>query len=304
LHKRLQRFTRLLQAVEDGDVQAVHRARVASRRLREVLPVLQLDPDAVDKIGRRLRKVTKRLGSVRELDVQLGVLGELRAAGRHSEAALARIVLSVEQERSQARERHLAKSQIRELRRVGAKLEKLARSFEERDAGDWGQRRSGRAASLARQRSCRWAVQARVGRRAATLARAIAQAGAVYLPERLHAVRIAAKKLRYALELDADLRQVKSSPDITELRRTQDILGRLHDLQVLVDRTREEQASLAPPDVNIWRGLDVLVRSLEDECRRLHGRYMHHAASLVALCARLSGRAEEVRREKSRVRRT
>jgi CHAD domain-containing protein len=265
--------------------------------------VLQLDPDAVDKIGRRLRKVTKRLGSVRELDVQLGVLGELRAAGRHSEAALARIVLGVEEDRNLARERHLAKSQIRELRRVGAKLEKLARSFEERER-DRSLGPSGRAASLARQRSCRWAVQARVGRRAATLARAIAQAGAVYLPERLHAVRIAAKKLRYALELDADLRQVKSSPDITELRRTQDILGRLHDLQVLVDRTREEQASLAPPDVNIWRGLDVLVRSLEDECRRLHGRYMHHAASLVALCARLSGRAEEVRREKSRVRRT
>jgi CHAD domain-containing protein len=132
----------------------------------------------------------------------------------------------------------------------------------------------------------------------------MAKAGAVYLPERLHAVRIAAKKLRYALELDADLRQVKSSPDITELRRTQDILGRLHDLQVLVDRTREEQASLAPPDVNIWRGLDALVRSLEDECRRLHGRYMHHAASLVGLCARLSGRTEEVRNEKSKVRRT
>ena len=38
------------------------RARVASRRLRELLPVLQLDGDARRKLGRRLRKVTARLG--------------------------------------------------------------------------------------------------------------------------------------------------------------------------------------------------------------------------------------------------
>ena len=43
LHKRLERFTRMLQALGEGDVRALHRARVASRRLREMLPVLQLD---------------------------------------------------------------------------------------------------------------------------------------------------------------------------------------------------------------------------------------------------------------------
>ena len=32
------------------------------------------------------------------------------------------------------------------------------------------------------------------------------EAGAVYLPERLHAIRIVAKKLRYALEVSAELR--------------------------------------------------------------------------------------------------
>ena len=38
-------FTRVLTGVEQGDVRALHRARVASRRLRELLPVLQLDHD-------------------------------------------------------------------------------------------------------------------------------------------------------------------------------------------------------------------------------------------------------------------
>jgi CHAD domain-containing protein len=114
----------------------------------------------------------------------------------------------------------------------------------------------------------------------------------VYLPERLHAVRIAIKKLRYAMELDAELANVKSSPGLAQLRREQDVLGRLHDLQVLIDRTREEQASLSPPDLRVWRELDVLVAALEDDCRRLHGRFVHDAPALQALCSSLAGREQ------------
>ena len=54
-----------------GDVAALHRARVASRRLRELLPMLQLDHDKSRKLRPTLRKVTRRLGAVRELDVLL-----------------------------------------------------------------------------------------------------------------------------------------------------------------------------------------------------------------------------------------
>jgi hypothetical protein len=70
------------------------------------------------------------------------------------------------------------------------------------------------------------------------------------------------------------------------------VLGRLHDLQVLIDRTRETQASLMPPDLNAWRELHTLVVSLEEDCRRLHGRYLRDAPLLAALCARLGGRAD------------
>ena len=72
LRTRLERFTQALHGMEEGDVKAVHQARVASRRLREVLPVLQLDPDVLRKLSRRLRKITDRLGTVRELDVLAG----------------------------------------------------------------------------------------------------------------------------------------------------------------------------------------------------------------------------------------
>src|SRR5438477_5064061 len=82
LHKRLELFTRALHGIEDGHVRALHRTRVASRRLRELLPILQLEQSSTRKLIRRLRRITTRLGSARELDVLLMLLDELRDAGR------------------------------------------------------------------------------------------------------------------------------------------------------------------------------------------------------------------------------
>ena len=71
---------------------------------------------------------------------------------------------------------------------------------------------------------------------------------------------------------------------------------------MLIDRAREAQASLTPPDINAWRELDALVVALEEDCRRLHGRYMHDREALLALCTRLSGRTADARGEKVEVR--
>ena len=103
LRKRLERFTRLLPAVEQGDVEALHHTRVASRRLRELLPVLQLDHDTTRKLGRRLRKVTDRLGAVRELDVLLILIDELHESRRHEQQALALVADEVTRDRAAAR---------------------------------------------------------------------------------------------------------------------------------------------------------------------------------------------------------
>ena len=137
---------------------------------------------------------------------------------------------------------------------------------------------------------------------AARFSDAAVHAGTVYLPERLHAVRIAVKKLRYALELDHEFAGLKPGPELRLLRRIQNVLGRLHDQQVLIDRIRQEQAALIPPDINVWRELDGLVGTIEDDCRRLHGRYMRDVASLAAVCTGLSGRAEDARHQKTTAR--
>ena len=67
------------------------------------------------------------------------------------------------------------------------------------------------------------------------------------------------------------------------LTRGQDLLGRMHDLQVLLERVRQTQASLTPPSVTVWRDLDAIILSIEDDCRRLHARYMHMRPALEAM---------------------
>jgi CHAD domain-containing protein len=278
LQKRSEQFTRMLHGLDGGDVRALHRTRVSSRRLREVLPILQLDGEVTRKLGRRLRKVTRRLGKVRNLDVLLVLIDELQEA-RPDEHSLVRLAAVVSEERDEARERLIGKLPAAELHRVAGKLDKIARQLKEAE-------RSASARDGNKARSWRWAVEARLARRAARFAAAIKEAGAVYLPERLHAVRIALKKMRYAVELSAEIAGQPTTPELRTLKRGQDVLGRLHDLQVLIDRVRQLQASLTPPDIAVWRELDALITSLENDCRRLHARYMRDRPALLEICDR------------------
>jgi CHAD domain-containing protein len=281
LRKRVDRFTRLLRGVQSGDVHAIHQLRVASRRLRELLPVLQLDPDESRKLGRRLRRVTRELGPVRELDVLLGLVHEFGQAGSRRRA-LELVAARVHAERSGAGAELRHELPIPDLERIARRLERATRALE----------KSERRGNGERDRAWRWAIDARLARRAGALADAIRAAGAVYLPERLHTVRIALKKLRYAVELRDERAGGRRGAEQLPLRRTQELLGRLHDLQVLLDRVRQVQASLSASDVALWRDFDRTVASLEDDCRRLHARYMRSRTAILAICDRLASAAD------------
>jgi CHAD domain-containing protein len=78
------------------------------------------------------------------------------------------------------------------------------------------------------------------------------------------------------------------------LKRNQERLGRLHDRQVLIEQVRQVQAGSTPPDIGVWRRLDALVTTMENDCRRLHARYLRDSAALLAVCDRLAGRAPAV----------
>jgi hypothetical protein len=62
-------------------------------------------------------------------------------------------------------------------------------------------------------------------------------------------------------------------PLVRQLKKAQDTLGRLHDLQVLEAHVAAVQA--APPARELPEdSLAAVARALEDECRHLHGRYI------------------------------
>ena len=246
---------------------------MASRRLREVLPVLGLEGETTRKLTRRLKKVTRQLGVVRELDVLMLMIQELRPNARYSSTALERVGAAVEEARVRERDRLTAKLPFVKLQRLAGRLE---RASEQQVRDDREKLEGAREAWV-------WALEARATRRARRVRSAIEVAGAVYVPERLHDVRIALKKLRYVMELLAEARPERAACGIAVLKTAQDLLGRLHDLEMLIERARHEQPLPSPPALTVWHDLGSLVDALEEDCRALHARYMRQRVKLLAI---------------------
>ena len=278
IRQRVAALRRALPAAKDGDVKSLHQARVATRRLRAAL-VLGSGRKA-EKVTRSVRRLTRLLGPARELDVSLLILDELERGGDVPRAAIDRLRVSIAEERRRLQE------QVRE--RIDEfdiqKIRKLAIAVARKGCKDRTPR-SAEAVVLARDRTAR---------RARRLSAAIEHAAGMYLPDRLHDVRIAIKKLRYTLELDAVSRdgRPRNAAALGTLKNMQDLLGRMHDLEVLIARTRSIQSSPGASTLKMSADLDRLVRRLETECRQLHGHYMAGRPKLITQCDRLMKTAE------------
>jgi CHAD domain-containing protein len=273
----LQRLSRALkrhlpEAVKGND-RGVHQARVTTRRLREAVPVLAtgLKGSKAGKAGRKIRRLTRALGTVRELDVTLALLDELARSPHVSRNAVEDVRARVVAERDARR-----KVMLERLERVNAdKLDRRLKSV-------------GAALQEASGEPWRKALAARLLKRGRYLSEAMDAAGHMYAPERLHVVRIAAKKLRYGLELAADSGVKEASAHVRTIKRAQEMLGKLHDLQVLQGHVGAVEASPTSSRARSREALEDLARHIEDQCRHLHGRYVALVPALrdVALAVR------------------
>lgn len=260
-----------MPAAQAGDEVSVHQARVASRRLREALPVLggRADEAALGQAEKRVRRITRALGPVRELDVTLLLLAELEGKGTASKRAIGRLRTSVLEERQKRRREMLEEITPSRLDKLRKRLVKVS---------------SPESHVHAVPRNALTEAAAQTAYRAKTLKAAIERAGGIYLADRLHRVRIEAKKLRYALEIQRELSRSRATANLARLKTEQDLLGRMHDLEILIDRARGVQSKLSPRDRIGMAGLNKLIRVLEDECREGHAVYMHSRPSLLKLC--------------------
>ncbi len=273
LDEQVRRFSRALGRARRGDPTGLHQGRVASRRIREMLPLVAVaDETRARRTRRDVRRVAAALGAVRELDVTLGLLTD--GATRHAWHPV--VVTRVRQHLERARQDR-QKDVMDTLRRAGATA--LLRDL----------RRSATGAARGGAAACHQALAGRRQERAGALAAALQALGTLYVPDRLHEVRLCAKKLRYSLETERAVRLAAVARDIKTLTGMQEALGALHDVQTLQDWLRR-----LGRDIGGDRATQVQLRrmgvELEGECRAMHAKVVADAPAWLKLALRLARR--------------
>ena len=284
--KRLNELSAVWPEFVSGRTTGLHKTRVASRRIREALPIVGVTapPAKVKKLSRKMRALTRSLGPIRELDVELGMLEDETRTNGVPGRAIEMVRREVASRRRALQEELAENAPVTDLKKLLRKLERVG------DAGqtDHGKTKKakGHKGKLHRHESkleAQWrgVLAARLMRRAKSVATSLDEAGPTYVPERLHDVRIATKKLRYALEIASDAGVTAATPLVRVLKRHQERLGHLHDVQMLLKHVRETEASRGVGTrVN---DLTAYADSLDRACRRLHADFVEHRAEMVSV---------------------
>jgi CHAD domain-containing protein len=284
--KRLKELSAVWPDFVSGHTGGLHRTRVASRRIREALPIVAANapPAKVKKLGRKMRALTRSLGPIRELDVELDILDDRSKVDGVPVRAIEMVRRDVAARRRELRAELADSGPVRDVKKLLRKLERVAEKGAHgkgHSAKDAKRSRAQRHKSVSDDAAWKGVLAARLMRRAKGTAEALDSAGAVYAPERLHDVRISTKKLRYVLEIARDAGVPAALPLITILRHHQARLGQLHDLQMLLKHVREAEAS--PAVGSRVNDLRAYADSLDRECRRLHAGFIEHRTELESI---------------------
>jgi CHAD domain-containing protein len=210
------------------DIEYIHRMRVASRRLRNALPIFQsaLPFRKMKPWGQEIQRITRSLGAARDLDVQLDSLYKfLKSIHSTSQfvPGIRRLILRLEQQRAglqigviQALD-HFEQSNI--ALEMHHKLDPLALQQNN---------------TLPPHADLYHHANEIISNRLVDFfQREIAIRDPENITE-LHAQRITAKHLRYTLELFSSLYSNELKPYLNTCRKFQDQLGLLHDCDVWI----------------------------------------------------------------------
>jgi CHAD domain-containing protein len=277
LRKNASTLTSSSHRAKRGEVRGIHRLRVATRRLREALPAsaeLALDKSLdSEHILRDLRRVTRALGPVRELDVARTVLADVAEREAWPAAVVARIDEYCERLRAGALAAAAQAIDTFDAKATRKSLEILLGKLDHPTGGSTLGIRRGEAARI--------------------LSQQIEEAGTLYAPTALHEIRIAAKKLRYVVELTGE----PAPGSLRRLRTLQSGLGRMHDAQVLQHRIQELAATSG--DRGFVATLTSMERTLETTCRGWHAKLLKTLPGIRALADAIAREVPAVVRTRS-----
>jgi CHAD domain-containing protein len=263
-----------LPGIRDGDPEAIHDARVATRRIREALPIVQTALPNIDlgPVEVTAQKAGRALGDARDLTVALDLIQELERRAPQIALSVSALRYDLLCEEAASKRRLVKKIDtlpIEEVRVIGERLK--ARAW-------WA------ACTNPVSRSVRRETLHAVRDQAGSLRAVIVHASGVYFPKRAHATRIDMKKLRYVLEIA----QPAATPGLELLKKTQTLLGKLHDREFLRERLERLEGAESRQGQHD-PSLPVL---LQAECATLYAQYLRRRAGLLELCAQLERSGE------------
>lgn len=218
-------------ALDFSDIEGVHDMRVATRRLRGLLR--DFKPFLAKNISsKKLKALADALGAVRDADVHIAALEKLEA--QESEEIVVGIAEIIDARRTQ---RTLAREQLQRViaaDSLTATQQKFITQLER--ACEFARGKHPRKSAKAnRNKSFGEAVRDIVLARFAELQE---DSRSLYCPcsiEPLHRMRIAAKRLRYAIELCAECYGKSLATFAQAVSDMQTSLGELHDCDVWIE---------------------------------------------------------------------
>jgi CHAD domain-containing protein len=248
----------------------LHDMRVATRRLRTALLVfaIAIPEEAREALGRDLRWIGRALGSVRDLDVGLTRVAALAAkAPEHERAVLYVFARYLEIKRARRR--------TRLLRRLDSKR---FTAFRER-ANQWiaglpgvvipiGDAAAGSAGPIQPALAPAYMVGPRiVAEWDNRMREACHEAERKSTLANVHALRIAVKHARYAVEYFAVSEGQAAHHRAKQLARIQDKLGQHQDAATLLRHMRRYARSIPPRDRQLVLGAQSVMDRLEPDVR-------------------------------------
>ncbi len=264
IRKRLQALLKNEEGAREGtNIEALHDLRVASRRLREALRIYA--PLLPRKRARQAiadaRRITRALGTVREVDVNLEQLKAWQARlGNEMALPLESLVALELSERRRLRKRMLARLDQVDLKAFGDEILDVLDRARSKDRRNPEGILPSPGVSLVS-----WA-QPHIEEGLQNIQRTRERLALHGTDHNLHLLRIHTKRFRYAVELLAPAFQPRRAGRILkQLKRLQDELGELHDCVVLHDRLRRlraefRQDQLSHLDQELLRFMRIIAR--------------------------------------------
>lgn len=222
------------EALDWSDIEGVHDMRVASRRLRSALRDFKpfLKQSKLRGVSDELKKLADALGTVRDEDVAIEALEKLAAEDAPPEvvAGVKQFAMARRMQREGERAALVKALEDVSLSGLQAKFDKkIEKALKVSRDGD--KKDESNAFETSFRQAGREIIKARVEELRSLSA-------GLYQPRKtkpLHRIRIAAKRLRYAVELFAQCWNDSLAPFAKEVAEMQGSLGDLHDCDVWIE---------------------------------------------------------------------